>query len=70
MNKCIICGGYLDTSGHCPNMCEIWKDEGDYNFKCPECKGEFNDPSFISAPGGTVTGYYQCPFCGRIILGI
>ena len=41
-----------------------------YNYKCPDCKGEFNNPAFIPAPGSAIAGTYKCPFCGRMMLGV
>jgi DNA-directed RNA polymerase subunit RPC12/RpoP len=37
-----------------------------YNYKCPDCKGEFNEP----VNKGMAHGGYKCPFCGRKMGGI
>jgi hypothetical protein len=39
-----------------------------YNYKCPDCHGEFNSPALA-----TDTGTYfpkKCPFCGRVMEGL
>jgi DNA-directed RNA polymerase subunit RPC12/RpoP len=34
-------------------------------YKCPKCKGEFNNPAFNSE-----NGTYKCPFCGNKMEGL
>ena len=40
-----------------------------YNYKCPDCKGEFQYATVITTPGNT-SPTYKCPFCGRIMGGM
>jgi len=39
-----------------------------YNYKCPDCHGEFNIPA-SSYPNGTQVEH-SCPFCGRKMEGL
>jgi len=39
-----------------------------YNYKCPDCNGEFNTPA-QSFPDGTRVDNL-CPFCGRKMEGL
>ena len=39
-----------------------------YNYKCPDCNGEFNLPA-SSYPNGTQVEHF-CPFCGRKMEGL
>ena len=39
-----------------------------YNYKCPNCDGEFNTPGCVYGTGTDV--YYKCPFCGRTMEGL
>ena len=62
--------------GYCVNeicfsdCCYLLKREyykkNEYNYKCPDCNGEFTFPSIQS----TSTISYKCPFCGRIMIGV
>lgn len=38
-----------------------------YNYKCPDCGGEFNEPA-SGIPSGTYVPYF-CPFCNRKMEG-
>ena len=59
------CSGTCLTCGVSVNFNKI--NETYFNYKCPDCKGEFNTPS---TPGITSSLYYKCPFCGRIMEGL
>ena len=62
MRICTICGTYLD-SGYCPNNCVLYnQDNTRYNYKCPECNGEFNQPACLNTT--STVPIYRCPFCG------
>ncbi len=50
------------TNGRCGD-CII--QSSNYDYKCPDCKGEFNTPAFDP----TIT-LYKCPFCGREMVGL
>ena len=39
-----------------------------YNYKCPECGGEFNYPAVEYGCGTDST--YKCPFCGKKMEGM
>ena len=43
-----------------------------YNYKCPDCHGEFNYPERVSEDHGTagITTKLVCPFCKREMAGI
>lgn len=34
-----------------------------YEYRCPQCGGEFNTPSYKN-------GMYYCPFCSYVMLGM
>jgi hypothetical protein len=74
--QCPLCGASLDTYGNCPNGCKwfegnlTWQIPTAYNYKCPGCNGEFNQPNFIPAPGSCNVGTYKCPFCGYEMIGL
>ena len=34
-----------------------------YRYKCPQCQGEYNNPSYKNC-------VYVCPFCSYIMLGM
>lgn len=43
------------------------------NYKCPKCKGEFNESAYrrIRLKDSTGTyGKYVCPFCGKEMKGL
>jgi len=59
----------VNCNGYCSN-CVLFSPtsfQSNYNYKCPDCNGEFNTPS---TPGITSSLYYKCPFCGRIMEGM
>ena len=71
--NCKVCNSILDNLGACPNLCEVWQRENSalistvYNYKCPECNGEFNQPaSNCTEEGTSIVGLanYRCPWCG------
>lgn len=55
-----------------PNWLEpqSYKSTAGYNYKCPNCGGEFNCPSFIKSEGTAIEEKYVCPFCGKEMLGL
>lgn len=40
-----------------------------YNYKCPDCKGEFNSPASDSM-STTSNPNYRCPWCGKKMEGL
>lgn len=38
-----------------------------YEYKCPECRGEFNYDGIRKA---TIDGRAMCPFCGNVMKGV
>lgn len=41
-----------------------------YNYKCPNCKGEFNTPALYSQGTSSSIVNYVCPFCGAGMVGL
>lgn len=42
-----------------------------YIYKCPECKGEFNQPTkHVDVNFVDTDTYYSCPFCGKAMEGL
>jgi len=57
--NCQVCDNsctYLQNCGH-------WQLDPQYNYKCPDCHGEFNQPN------GTLNGW-NCPFCNKKMEGL
>lgn len=50
-----------DTIQWQPTTPYVYK--SDYNYKCPQCSGEYNTPSYKD-------GKYYCPFCSYEMLGM
>ena len=42
--------------------------ESQFNYKCPDCKGEFNNPSY--GQGYSICLNAKCPWCGKEMKGI
>lgn len=67
---CSKCGAQLEFSySYCPHCGTVLSkefnyptEETNYNYKCPDCKGEFSYPTY-KYDGA----FYEtcCPFCGR-----
>lgn len=56
---------------HCWNLKNPSESSNVYNYKCPDCKGEFNQPSSkIKNDSNGTDAYYSCPFCGKVMKGI
>jgi hypothetical protein len=69
---CRCCGRYAaleSFNGKCYNCCNIeyYSLPQQYNYKCPNCHGEFNYPS---VPSVTSSLYYKCPFCAKLMEGL
>ena len=62
--NCLINGMCLD----CWNQQKYYTTQSDYNYKCPDCNGEFNQPAMQSISSTWTT--YKCPFCGRTMKGL
>lgn len=77
MNYCTKCGCVLNTVSVCPNGCSqysyissypIQYVPTEYAYKCPECKGEFNQPACLNTTSAMPV--YRCPWCGFKMRGI
>ena len=68
---CSVCGSYLDSMFRCPNNCHdsqyLPYYSRTYNYKCPQCNGEFNQPAYQTTTSTTLM--YRCPWCGRELGG-
>ena len=74
--NCYRCGAPLTTNDY-DGLCYTCRNSQfgtyydptrSYNYKCPDCNGEFNQPS-IGYQNGTYT-VYKCPFCGKDMKGM
>jgi len=74
--KCYKC--FQDTTylinGLCANCYNgngfsYYSQSQQFNYKCPNCQGEYNEPSYGQL-GYTSSLTPKCPFCGRIMEGI
>jgi len=68
---CKKCGLWIEPE--VAHMCSELLDEIEilkYNYKCPDCGGEFNEPSTESSNGTSFYFNYKCPFCGREMKGL
>ncbi|MFW9872193.1 MAG: hypothetical protein ACFFG0_03750 [Candidatus Thorarchaeota archaeon] len=41
------------------------KKEIKFNYKCPDCRGCYNEPKIDIGLNSNSTGNPRCPFCGR-----
>lgn len=67
--QCFSCGvWYNPFVGH---ICHFQKGhcETFYNYKCPKCYGEFNEPA-RDMMGPPSHGNPRCPFCGLSMEGL
>jgi len=72
--NCEICG--IEQTYLLNNMCSkcynLYNDI-EFNYKCPECNGKFNQPACNCTEEGTsIVGLtnYRCPFCGFRMKGL
>jgi len=69
--RCGDCYSRKQTYSHSVPSCKIVGNIN-YNYKCPECKGEFKNPAMkitYDQNNNTITKY-SCPFCNRIMEGL
>ena len=71
---CWKCGNYSNFSinglcQNCLNLQTYYTASHQYDYKCPNCNGEFVYPSHIRKTNFT-NFIYVCPFCNKEMKGI
>lgn len=66
MYICPVCGEHISVNDI--HQCGKPLIPNSFNYRCPDCFGEFNQP--ILNPRNGTYFEYKCPFCGRIMEGL
>lgn len=70
--KCLWCLQEIGSAGSINGICTACfyrPNESQYNYKCPQCSGEFIKPVEVLIPGSTKTTKH-CPWCKRLMEGL